>query len=62
MGSAAVGEVAIIGISLDVASPVLSADPALSKSCFAHLETLQTLLETKDNNINSQTIDFKCKI
>lgn len=45
VGSAAVGEVAIIGISLDVASLVLSADPALSKNCFAHLETLQTLLK-----------------
>lgn len=57
------GEVAIIGISLDVASLVLSADPALSKNCFAHLETLQTLLKkTKDNNINGQTIDFKWKI
>lgn len=40
MGSAAVGEGAIIGISLDVTSPALSTDPALAKNCFAHPGTL----------------------
>lgn len=43
VGSVAVGEGAIIGISLDVTSLAHSADPALSKKGFAHLETLQTL-------------------
>lgn len=37
VGSAAVGEGAIIGISLDVTSPVIYTDPALAKNCFAHL-------------------------
>lgn len=59
VGSAAVGEGAIIGISLDVTSLVLSADPALSKNCFAHLETLQTLLGAKDKCIHGQNIDVK---
>lgn len=50
VGSAAAGEGAIIGISLDVTSPALSADPALSKNCFAHVETLQALSEAKDKD------------
>lgn len=57
VGPAALGEAAIIGISLDVTSPALSADPALSKNCFAHLETRQTLLEAKDQNMHSQNTD-----
>lgn len=43
VGSASVGERAIIGLSPDVTSPVLSADPALTKNYFAHLGTLQML-------------------
>ncbi len=57
VGSAAVGEGAIIGISLDVTSPALSADPALSKNCFAHLKTL--LLEAKEKSMHGQNIDVK---
>lgn len=37
VGFAAVGDGAIIGISLDVTSLVIFTDPALSKNCFAHL-------------------------
>lgn len=60
VGFAAVGEGAIIGISLDVTSLALSADPALSKNCFARLETLRTLLGAKDEDIHGQNIDVKC--
>lgn len=56
VGSAAVGEGTIIGISLDVTSLVLSADPALSKNCFAHLETLQTPLKAKEKDMHSLKI------
>lgn len=47
VGSAAVGEGAIIGVSLDVSSPALSADPALTINYFAHLGTLQDSLSRK---------------
>lgn len=65
MGSAAMGEGAIIGISLDVTSLALSADPALAKNCFAHLGTLQTLSEdghcgtkTKHKETNGENLNF----
>lgn len=58
-GSTAVGEWAIIGISLDVTSPALSADPALTKNCFAHHWTPQRLLEAKDKDIHVLNINIK---
>lgn len=57
VGPAAVGERAIIGISLGVTSLALSGDPALFKNCFAHLETLHTPLKPKDKDLHSQNID-----
>lgn len=55
VGTAAVGERTIIGVSLDVSSSVLSADPACTKNCFAHPGILQTLLEAKDKDTHSQS-------
>lgn len=55
-GSAAAGEGAITGVSLGVTSPVLSADPALTKNYFARLGTLQTLLKAKDKDIHCQHV------
>lgn len=51
MGPAAVGAPAIFGVSLDVDSLLLSADPALSKNCCTHLETPRAHAEV------TQTLD-----
>lgn len=59
MGSAAVGEGAIIGISLDVTSPVLSADPTLAKNCFAHLESMLVLFGANGSGMDGHNIHVK---
>lgn len=56
VGSVAVGEGTIIGVSLDVTSLVRSADPALSKNCFTHLETLQMLLKAEGKDVHGLKI------
>lgn len=50
-GPAAVGEPAIIGVSLDVDSLLLFADPALSKNCCTHPEAPRAHAEV------NQTLD-----
>lgn len=51
VGPAAVGEGDIIGMSLDVTSPVCSADPALTKNCCAHPGILQSPSNAKDTGV-----------